>query len=132
MEYRDKFRGLDKFDLSSISFPTDNLTIGQLRKLYPKDFNAFPAAGRHFSFAESTAALVEQERIYATGVYAQAMGLKSVLLSKDEVETAAECIAADYQNFGLASGPEQAEQLIRDIADQVQAQASQHLKGRGR
>jgi hypothetical protein len=127
---------LDFIDYTSIAFPSDSLTVGKLRKLYPERFDVEGAGIRHFFAANAgkntddsnesmLADMLTGERYLARHAYEQALGKTWTCLTElgDTREESAEELSERYIHFGLASGPQHAEQLIRSFEAQAVAQA---------
>lgn len=120
-------------DLSQIEFPSDQLSLGVLRKHY--------GTSEHFldngSAIVRLGLLAESERDFAEIVFEEAMtsvawedlnrrnGLIGGMKQCDE-----ETMSRDYQEYGLARGPHEARELIRSFEAAVRAQAKSHGKGR--
>jgi hypothetical protein len=124
---------LDWIDYTSISFPSDMVSIGTLRKVYPdifdvddNDVRAFFARQRSGKPKETILAdMLGEEHDLARHAFESALGKKYTVLTEwnDTRDEAAEQLAKYYLHFGLASGREQAEQLIQAFEAQAAAQA---------
>lgn len=109
-------------DLTKIAFPSDRLTIKHLRNLYPKEFDEGRATNFCRRPAEELNAMLSYERGVATEAFETTMGRASPQ-SQNEYAQDREDVAEFLVQYGLASGPHQAEQMIRDIESQAVAQA---------
>lgn len=119
-----------ELDLSKFAFPSDKITIGTLRKLHPEDFDAeMDSCVRVFatSLGESERKtsqdmcdLLYLERFCAACAVAKAKGDTFGVPGLDENESIDE-LKQLYVKYGLASGPQHAEQLIRSIDSQAQS-----------
>jgi hypothetical protein len=123
-------------DLSKFDFPTDMLTIKDLRLLYPGHLDNRSVTSmdqlREGSVYEKLAALISEERIIAIDIYDQARGKKRPFsLRGADLKSALEELAEEYIKFGLASGPAHAKQLARSVKSQALQQAERH-GGKGR
>jgi hypothetical protein len=123
-------------DLSKFDFPTDKLTIKDLRRLYPgrldnRDVSMLEDC-REGSVYEKMAELISEERIIAIDIYDQARGKKRPFgLRGKDLKDALEELAEDYIKFDLASGPTHAKELARSVKSQALRQAERH-GGKGR
>jgi hypothetical protein len=118
-------------DLTKFDFPTDKLTVKDLRRLYPGRLDNRSVTSidqfREGSVYEKLAALISEERILAIDIYDQASGKKRPFgLRGADLKDALEELAEVYIRFGLASGPAQAEQLARSVKSQALRQAERH------
>jgi hypothetical protein len=141
----DKLAAEPRLDLTKIAFPSDRLTIQNLRQLFPNKMDI------EFSDLKDLAKLdsmLRGERSFASLVYAAAKGppvIDPSVAATPEFKKIAEYakqhlpprmveppisetplykgLIEDYVEFGLASGPHHAEQLLRDIESQARTQA---------
>jgi len=129
---------LDYLDYTSIAFPSDNLTIGKLRKLYPDRFDVEGCAFTDY-FAVNAGmdrrgarpdeewlfAMLSAERYLARHAYEDALGKTWTCVTElgDTRDESAEGLGKYYIHFGIASGPQHADQLIRAFEAQAAAQA---------
>jgi hypothetical protein len=121
--------------LATLEFPSDRLTIGALRGLFPDLFDQpsiDPAMsecpflednhGRGFGMRDRLYSLLDTERQVALNALVAAEGQTR----EDWFQTPEEerlTLAQLYQEYGIAAGSEHARQLIRDLE---QAAASLH------
>jgi hypothetical protein len=131
------FAPAPQIDYSRLSFPSDALTVGQLRKSWPKPFNTFGHGVRmeeafHDGVSTHLYSLVSAERELAKLVFDVALGRYDD--EKPDVQTAedtrwsiSECLISDYTRYGLAHGRHHAEQQIRDLEAAAEAQVRAHL-----
>lgn len=128
----DAFRDLD---LSGIHFPSDNISIGILRKEFPALFdigfasfgdNAQPKfflKSGHAGHAEDMLAnLLYCERVVAVSAYAEAKGIDGLDCDLSDLK---DDLMDQYTRYNIASGVHHAEQLIRDIERQAAQLAKQ-------
>lgn len=123
-----------KFEWKRMHYPSDAVTVMQMRELYPDDVPYHKC----FEFRNVTAFvdlqnLMGLERELTMMVYGRAAGVHEHTSGVEydlqwEVE---ELLEADYVRLGLAAGTHEAKVLVRGIAAQALAQAEQVL-GRGR
>jgi len=115
-----------QLDIAKIAFPTDRLSIKDLRKLFPAEFDGpdervefFGVGGR----GQDLEAVLQLEREIARKTFEVALGrAPSDWAEKYEIDPR-EDVAKSLIEYGLASGPNQAEQMIREIEAQATAQA---------
>lgn len=120
-------------DVTKIAFPSDQLTIKDLRRYMPTAFdlsagenNLYDVEGRfnRVSLETCLGAIIDKERELAHLAYCNARGITppKELGNRDE---GAEVLAVDYIELGLASGSHHAEQLIRAFEQAAAEQARQ-------
>jgi hypothetical protein len=106
-------------DVSNITLPSDQVTVGQIRRIQPELFS--PAMGGPIDDVYILAVL-SAELLLAEKAYAKAAGLpdpwpdwprKGVVDSLDE----------DYRRYGLSTGLKQTHELVRNFERQVAKQA---------
>jgi hypothetical protein len=128
---------LDYIDYTSISFPSDKLTIRDLRLLYPHYFDVEGSAIRDFLAANAgqgklnsvdddwLASMLDSERWLARHSYDKSRGAPVSRLEEigDSRDKCASELSTYYVHFGLASGPTHADQLIRQFEAAAAAQA---------
>jgi hypothetical protein len=113
----------EKLDFSGIRFPSDNLKIGEIRRVHSDrfdkgfdaaqalpNFSSFGAPGHH---GDGSGMLLFLERLMVTGAYADRKGVFWPI--GFDPEAMREDLAALYCTYGLARGPRHAAQLIRDL-----------------
>lgn len=112
-------------DHSALRFPSDRLTLGDLRRLDPA---LFDGPGRATTVLlldadrlEDLVLLVNLEREYARACFLQAAhgGGRSA-----EVVLLGEAVTDIWQEFGLAPGPVFAREMLADLEAAAAAQAS--------
>ena len=126
-----------QLDLPKIAFPTDRLSIQDLRKLFPHRFDKLnqsgePAMVQYFQDASSSGSetliwMLNREREIAGWAFNLALG-RPAAQREDEnnpeyQRSVKEEFAQSLIDYGLASGPHHAEQQIRDIEAQAIDQA---------
>lgn len=131
-------------DFTQIEFPSDGLTVKDMRKAIPNGFdlplpeqNAHNAVGwlRRRSLESVLGGTIDTEREIAALAFYAALGREPPPKNKGEsLERklgprwqAAEALIGDYQILGLASGEHQGEEMIRKIEAQAAAQAQRFL-----
>lgn len=127
-----EFEGLD---LSTIRFPSDDLTIGTLRRMHPALFDkgiysGHEAQPRYFLQADEPGhaeddlgSLLICERLVAANAYADGRGIARPG-GWDYADPKQE-LTDSYPRFGIARGGKHAKELIRDIERQAKLLANQ-------
>jgi len=126
--------------LATLEYPSDRLTIGDLRQKFPdtfdqpgraNDLSACPFLhddhGPGFGARDKLYVLLDGERQVALNALVEAQGQTrddEYQSPQDERQE----LAKLYQEYGVAQGPEHAKQLIRDL----EASAVMLAKGRAR
>lgn len=125
-------------DLKKILFPTDRLSIGTLRRLHPDLFDESEAtAGTFFDDTkpfEDLIILVHLERDLADSIFEYTVNggipandARQRIPLEKLVGVDGKTIKALWQQFGLAAGPHEAAEMLRDLANAASAQARQHV-----
>jgi hypothetical protein len=126
-------------DFAGIAFPSDKITLAELRRIHPKEFDT---RGRHFFDApkwdradsgwpqEALSEMLAIERLIARLVFesvSQGKPQISVLNSRweDDVELI-EALSGYYARYGVAHDPQESLRLIGVIEEQAAKQA-EHL-----
>ena len=122
-----------EIDFNKIRFPSDRLTLQNLRRLSPDHFDP-DKDGLRLLFDDSpknpmldVLELIHLERHVAQGALWQAQGHKSDYL--DDMPGYAEDVAKLYIHFGIAKGQHHADELVRNLQSQAAAQAPQRSGG---
>jgi hypothetical protein len=118
-------------DLTKFEFPTDKLTIKDLRRLYPGrlDGRALSVDNpfKEGSIYEKLDDLLSCERMQAVHTYDQVRrNYREFGVYGEELEEARQELADLYIKFGIASGPAHAQELARGIERQAVQQAERH------
>jgi hypothetical protein len=125
-------------DFSLIAFPTDRLSVQDMRRLYPHGFDLTvddDALGeiregtyyRRRSLDVILGDLVDVEREVAERAFYRALGGHRPDRLCGNPDEAVLCLVNGYIQFGLASGEHHVDQLVRDIENQATAQAHRFL-----
>jgi hypothetical protein len=123
-------QNISSLDVNAVRFPSDRLTIGMLRSAHPQLFDTNIGGGKpqpqfFFAASDNKAAVEEVGGI----LYTERLIAAVALATRDGQEPPAtylplhelkEELAERYVRYGLASGPQHALELIRDIERQVQ------------
>lgn len=114
---------------AKLNFPSDNITIGQIRKDQPNLLlNAHEA---YEGWQElSVHSLVCMELQYAEHLWAKAMGeeVKPFYQPRDNLVRE---LNEFYRDFGISSGPKQTEEILRRFEKEISELAKEAL-GKGR
>src|SRR5207244_2020081 len=118
-------------DFSQIRFPSDRVTVADLRRLWPWAFDQYrpPEPGhrgdikRGGDLSTTLGCLLDCERIYADLVFRQALGMPRADGGIPMPEGADIELAEVYESYGWARGEHEAREMVRDIESQVLAQA---------
>jgi hypothetical protein len=126
-----------QIDLSKIQFPSDELTVKAIRRLWPesvdteKEVELFTDEGYHGGPGELLWSMLVMERDLARATFGAEYGREPEILYADhDVSLVADDLRKRYIEFGIASGQHHASQLIRGIESQASAQARQHFPPR--
>jgi hypothetical protein len=118
-----------KLDFTSIPFPTDQLTIGDMRKedpdLFHGGYDSLSAPASHIN----ALATCHIEHKLACRAYVKALGQSDpypLHPRQDDVDA----LVDSYRKYGLSRGKNESLQLIERIESAARSQASQHIKGR--
>jgi hypothetical protein len=127
---------LDYLDYTSIAFPSDKLTIMAIRKRFPHRFDvdgdpivAFFEANADQNSGDPMEAwlrsLITAERYLARHAYEEVLGVPWTCLTEsgDTRDDAVKRLSQYYMHFGIATGLQHAEQLIRSFEAEAAAQA---------
>lgn len=99
-------------DISSIQFPTDQITLGQMRKQQPELLqNDRAMLDRHPADVEIINA-ARIEHILARKAWASALGLPDPDEFRDRKEEL-QYLTEVYKEYGIASGPKHTEELVK-------------------
>ena len=122
---------LKRLDFGTIAFPSDRLSIGELRKLhadlFDKGLNRGKTAQPQFFLApgaelENLGNMLYCEREVAAHAYAKALGIKE---PESKIADVVDELAMHYIRHGLASGTHHAAEFVRDIESQATHLANQ-------
>ncbi len=99
-------------DLSSIEFPTDRITLGQMRRLEPGLMTSGrEMANQHLINADAICTMAIEQRL-AKQAWAQAIGMPGVD-RLDEREDDLAHLNEIYTMYGLSSGENQTQEMVR-------------------
>jgi hypothetical protein len=115
-------------NFTSIQFPSDEISIAQLRRQFPEHFDIglempmksqpifFLSRAERDNAEELLGNMLYCERIVALDAYANAKGMKQPDCDIDEIK---EDLNTFYCKFGLSQGEHQTVELIREIERQA-------------
>lgn len=122
-------------DFTNLSYPTDRLTVKDLRCRCPEGFD-LPLS--HESFGEVRKGLyrrrsldvvlgdlVDLEREIADRAFHTRLSAEVPEHLRGHPDDGRDCLISEYVRWGLATGENHAEQLIRDLETQAITQAEQ-------
>ena len=127
-----------KINFSKLDFPTDKLTIRDLRGKIPYSFDVDPPENfaRHLrrdghydrmDLDNAIGNLIDCERLLAELAFRSELGLPE--LDKSKFSTRAELfdvMPGDYVDLGVAQGDHEAKLLLKSIESQAKEQAREH------
>lgn len=110
-----------KLDQSKIDFPTDKVTLAQMRRLSPEFFDSGAMVYWENELpGVLTTHQIEQE--LAAKAFARAAGTPRPSLCRPR-ELLIDLLHGGYQELGLSTGKQQTKQLVRRFEDAAVAQA---------
>lgn len=118
---RDRKRLLDRFDPRLIPFPSDKITLGDLRRVEHESF-AWHALG---NTGDNALAICEWEATLARNAFAQALGIKES--NFQEKMDILYFVNSAYKDHRLSPGIQETRELIRRVEQAARAQAEQLL-----
>jgi hypothetical protein len=111
-------------NLSAIEFPSDRITVGQLRKEQPE---AFDEIGKYTNITFRTvnvAATIATERKLVEKAFAAALGLPDPSPNYSR-RYEIDMLNDDYCRYGLSTGKQATTQLVRELEKAAKLQAKQ-------
>lgn len=125
-----------QLDATKVAFPSDQLSIKDIRRIWPESVDT-GAEVVLFSSSAGAAdmlyAMLTMERDLAKATFDQNFGkdtFSTITYADGNVAALKEDLSESYIKYGLAKGQSSADQLIRRIEAQANAQAQQHLPPR--
>jgi hypothetical protein len=112
-------------DLSGIDFPSDRVTIGQIRREQPEYFEDYLPAQDHGLSALNIASTVAMEVSLAKNAYSKATGGAHDRISTSVRRERIEALHDDYVDYGISNGLAQTKELIRALERDAVKQAKQ-------
>lgn len=118
-----------QIDFSALAFPSDRITVADLRRVHPNRFN--PPLGQAFNALETDRTFglndaLYLERLLAAQEYERAAGQPGSSTRASEQMSRDSCIGTLtrlYQQYGLATGRKQTELLVKKLEVQAAKQA---------
>ena len=108
-------------DLTAISFPSDDLTFRAVRRAWPEHIDKLRSKGQA-SLDDVLIGIIDSERILAEAAFEQALGRAPRAISEFN-DGLRKGLIDDYIRYGLSTGPQHAEQMIRNFESQATSQA---------
>jgi hypothetical protein len=117
-------------NFAAIRFPTDQLTVADLRRIYPQSFDMSVPLGAtkrgygRQSIEDTLGDIIDAERVIANLAFKQLLGIP--LTVEEEQKTRhdhLDNLASSYIDLKLVSGEHEAMQVVREIERQAVAQA---------
>lgn len=105
-------------DVSLLTFPSDKVTVGQIRRVQPSLFSPAKAGGDNVY----ALAVLSAELLLAEKAYAEAAGLPEPWPAWPR-KGLIESLQEDYQRYGLSSGVKQTLELVRRFEQDAANQA---------
>jgi hypothetical protein len=123
----DSHSDIDYVDYTSLSFPSDRLTFGVVRRVHPDLIDVDDTAHVLDKLRSGTSIgdMIYLERLLARQAFETAIGKTEKVLPQSYVSRE-ECIDdlnKAYVQYGLSTGRHETEQLIRDFETQAVRQA---------
>jgi hypothetical protein len=117
-------QAVPKLDARKIAFPSDSITLGQMRQMEPEYFSSLSnyAAGRLY-FLD---ALVADELVIAERAFDAACGHPDRFPEYGVAEQM-HSLNQEYKRWGVSTGWQMTRQLVRDLQKSAQEQAKQYL-----
>lgn len=114
-----------KLNMSDMKFPTDQITIGQMRRRDPGMFEGEKAM---WSSTDADAARCFEIAL-ATRAFARRLSLPDPCSHWGSREELVDCLNSTYMapEFGISSGMAQTRELCRDIEAAAERQAEKYL-----
>ena len=127
-----------KLDFKKIDFPSDKITIKDLRRAYPLGYDQWMEdrfdyrittgeIRRPMSLDDAIHDMVDYEREYAERAFLQALGVPVRPGREYDHQEVVDTFRTQYIKLGLASGEHQVSELVRNVERQAIAQADQYL-----
>ncbi len=119
-------RRLDlELNLATLGFPSDRVTVGQLRRRQPTIFDQ-SSAFRIPAGSLEILATVHLENVVARRAFAAECNLADPFPSEDRRELI-RLLDAEYQRYGISSGIHQTRQLLRELEAAARKQGREQL-----
>jgi hypothetical protein len=106
-------------DLNLIPFPSDKITIGQVRREQPELFDDPLEFSRTHMDAFNIGATIRDELVLVDNAFAGRQDRQA----EDERREILHRLNDDYCRYGVSSGMQQTQQLVRDMEAAAQRQA---------
>lgn len=116
-----------RIDLVRIRFPTDSITIGDIKRVEPHVFADWEC--KHWDSQTRAVGTRLWEHALADQAFCRALGMAPVTL-KSSRALILDVLGEGYRAYGLSSGEFEDEELARSIETQAIAQAMEYMRGR--
>jgi len=117
-----------QIDFSRIAFPTDQLTVGQLRERFPEEFKGEKVTFFYDQKGMELTSTIDIERELAKHAFDAVLGRKKgdpeAAFIREELE---DCLAGSYVFLRMAKGKHEASQMVREVISAAEAQAMARL-----
>ena len=136
MASQDKSDFAPRIDLCKLNYPSDSITIRDLRRIYPQGFTQHETDPRHVPFFNSDlsdefSTMLEFERTLAEYAFDEALGRPIIPVTVfAERKDLRRFVKEYYISHQIAKGPQEARELLRGLEAEAAEQALQHNPGR--
>ena len=135
MTAHDKHSDQPEIDFGKLDYPSDALTLKDLRRLFPQGFQGDELHPEKVSFfgtsvSDDFSTKLDFERMVAGYAFDEALGRplrEGTFTGRGELR---EYLEEFYIGCGIAKGPQHARQLIRELEESAANQARQHISVR--
>jgi hypothetical protein len=121
---------LPGFDPAAITFPSDAITLGQMRRHDPEAFSSFSRLMNARADEIDAIGTHGMELVLAESAFARAAGVSDPHAQHWQEEYRS-LLNDAYKEYGLSTGIQQTRQLVREFEAQAARQA-ENLRGRSR
>ena len=129
---------VDDFSTQSISFPTDKLSVSDLRTLSPVDFEWDFGGGNSFHERDSIAVLLDNalhyERLFAAFAFCKQKNLPVGKLiegfAENDKSELIRLLHQSYEQIGLSNSLKMTTDIASEIEMQIQALSNKNKKAR--
>jgi hypothetical protein len=120
-----------RLNVSRIDFPSDHLTVKDLRHLFSDSLDTDDiTASEHPKELDNLQTLIRAEDLLAQRAFALALGRPAKDYWPAERQDSLAALPEMYAQFGLATGEQQTQLLVRQLEAAAAAQAKEYLGNR--